>query len=94
MPIADEGSIPMPNTGEDGDDNQALKKQQYELLGRIQILNLTANPPIVKPFGNTMLSWDVRVPTTLHAPVALRLGGKNDSGAFRQRELHGPLNNN
>jgi hypothetical protein len=57
----------------------AVKEQQYQLLGLSQVA-FTANPPQVRPFGTTTLSWEVKPPSTLHVPVTLVVGGQPVQG--------------
>jgi hypothetical protein len=66
--------------GDGGGPSTSAQKQQYELLGFIQILSFTATPPQVAPFEPTTLSWTVRLPTTLHVPVSLGVAGQMSHG--------------
>lgn len=68
--------------GDDGGNNQAVAAQQFQLLGAIQVVSFSANPPMVKPFGTTTLAWQVKLPTNLHVPVSIIVDGqKNAAGA-------------
>jgi len=70
--------------GEDGDGggpSHSAQEQQYQLLGFIQIESFSANPPSVKPFEPTTISWSVKVPQTLHVPVSILVAGQKSTGA-------------
>ena len=62
---------------DESQDTQTLKEQQYKALALIQVISFTADPPRVKPFRTTTLSWEVKVPTSLHlGQVTLDIGGQ------------------
>lgn len=68
-----------PNGNEISGNNSAAKEREYELLGAIQVVSFTANPTTVKRGATTKLSWEVRLPNTLHA-VTLIVGGQKVQG--------------
>jgi hypothetical protein len=74
------GHEPNGGNGDGGGTSTNAQKQQYELLGFIQILSFTASPPQVTPFEPTTLSWSVRLPTNLHVPVSLTVAGQTSHG--------------
>jgi hypothetical protein len=65
--------------GDNSNKNQAAVEQQFELLGAIQVVSFSAYPPEVVPFGATTLSWQVKLPTTLHEPVSMIVDGKKSA---------------
>jgi hypothetical protein len=68
-----------PNGGEGGGGGNT-QEQEYELLGYTQIINFSANPSPVSPFGTTTLSWEVRFPTHLHSEVTISVAGSEVQG--------------
>jgi len=71
----------MPTNGGNGNGGGGnVAQQQYELLGFTQIVNFSANPPQVSPFGTTTLSWEVRWPSNLHSEVTVRVAGNEVQG--------------
>ncbi len=69
MPIRPNGN------GEDGGNSQAAAEQQFQLLGAIQVVEFAADPATVRPFETTKLTWQVKLPTTLHVPVTMTVAG-------------------
>lgn len=65
----------------DGGPSHTAQEQQYQLLGFIQIDSFAANPPSVKPFQPSTISWSVRVPQTLHVPVSILVAGQKSTGS-------------
>jgi len=76
------GETQVPTNGGNGGDGGGgnVAQQQYELLGFTQIVNFSANPPQVSPFGTTTLSWEVRWPSNLHWEVTVRVAGNEVQG--------------
>jgi hypothetical protein len=73
----------MPTDGRDDGDgggSRSAAQEQYELLGHIQIVNFSANPPQVRPFGTTTISWEVRLPLHLHGQVTMVVAGNAVQG--------------
>lgn len=60
--------------------NPAIQEQQFELLGDIQVITFAANPATIRPFGTTTVTWHVKLPTALKAPVKLTIGNKPVQG--------------
>jgi hypothetical protein len=54
----------------------AQQELEYELLGEIAVLSFTANPDVVELFRTTTLSWSVRLPPALVAPVSFTVVGE------------------
>jgi hypothetical protein len=49
------------------------------LLGAIEVVKFSASPGEVEPFGTTTLSWQIKLPTNLHAPVSIIVDGKKSA---------------
>ena len=74
----------MPTAGNgDTTNNPAIKGQQFQLLGDIQIVSFVANPSRLQPFQKTTISYQVKLPTALKVPVKLAIGTQAVNG------LHG-----
>jgi hypothetical protein len=65
---------PVKNNGDGDSANAKLIEQQLELLSDIQIIKFAANPSHVQPFQNTTVSYQVKLPTALKAPVTFSIG--------------------
>ena len=74
--------MPEPNGGKGGSGalSTSAQDQEYELLGDIVVLSLTASPPTVMPFGSATLTWSVEVPTALEVPVEIGVGDQLSYG--------------
>jgi hypothetical protein len=60
--------------------SQQQLKSQYDQLGNIQVLSLSATPAVVPPFGTTTISWKVAIPSNLGRSVSPFLGSQQLPG--------------
>jgi hypothetical protein len=58
-----------------GNDIQAAKAAEAQLLSKIEVVKFTAASPTVMPFGSTTLSWEVKYPTNLNVAVSILVNG-------------------
>jgi hypothetical protein len=94
MATEENGETQVPtNGGRNGDDGDggstAIARQQYELLGDTQIVNFSANPSPVDPFGTTTLSWEVQLQATLNSQVTIAVAGSEVQGFSPPGHLSG-----
>jgi hypothetical protein len=66
--------------GNDGGGGGNPIERLYELLGFIRARSFTANPPQVRPFEPTTISWECSLPSALHGTVTLVVAGHAVTG--------------
>ena len=66
-----------PNGGGDPGPSAGVIEEQLRLLGAIQIIKFVATPARVQPFQDTTVSYQVKLPTNLKAPVTFSIGTQN-----------------
>ena len=67
--------------GDPGPTNSEIE-QQLQLLSDIQVIKFAASPAQVQPFQDTTVSYQVKLPTNLKAPVKFNVGSKSFGGAL------------
>jgi hypothetical protein len=58
----------------------AVREKQYELLGFIRVIKFSATPSKVRPFGTSVIAWELQVPSALTVPISVVVAGQTTHG--------------